>query len=132
MSEQIICEIQFKSQTNGESNPASMHVTTFTKQEQKTRALKSLLIFWTIAALCIFIPIAHLILVPAFLIGGVIVASRRWKTEQEGTEATGSCPACGKKIRIKLDKNADLPQWKDCPECAGSLELQVAPETSET
>ncbi len=132
MSEQIIRKIQFKNQKNGESNPANIRVTAFTQQEQRIRALKSLLTFWTIAALCILIPIAHFILVPGFLIGGGIAASRRWKTVEEGIDATGSCPACGNKIRIKLDKRADLPQWKDCPECADPLELLVAPEDGET
>jgi len=125
MAEKITREIQFKSQTSGKSNPANMQVIMFTQQEQKMRALKSLAMFWVIATLCILIPIAHFILVPGFLIGGVVAASQRWKTKQEGVDATGSCPACHNDICIKLDKNAELPQWKDCPECADPLELRV-------
>jgi len=131
MAEQITRAIRLKSQKNSESNPANMHVTVFTQQEQKTRALKSLMAFWAIAALCILIPIAHFILVPGFLIGGVMTASRRWKTKEEGIEATGVCPACHNEIRIKLDRNAELPQWKDCPKCMDPLELQAVPESSE-
>lgn len=128
MAEQITRKIQFKNQKNGKSHPAEMHLSLFTRQEQKIRALKSLMVFWTIAALCILIPIAHFILVPGFFIGGIIVASHKWKTEEEGIDATGACPACDNKICIKLDKNADLPQWKDCPECADPLELRVTAE----
>jgi len=128
MAEQITRTIRFKSQKNGESNPAEMHVITFSQQEQKMRALKSMMTFWALAALCIFIPIAHFILVPGFFIGGIIVASRRWKVKEEGIEVTGSCPACHNNICIKLDKSAELPQWKDCPECTDPLELQAAQE----
>jgi len=131
MAEKITRAIQFKSQKNSERNLAEMSVIIFTQQEQKIRALKSMMVFWAIAALCILIPIAHFILVPGFLIGGIIVASRRWKLKEEGIKAAGSCPACHNEICIKLDKNAELPQWKDCPECADPLELQAVPENRE-
>ena len=128
MAEHITRTIQFKSQKNGALSSAEMHIVTFTQQDQKIRALKALLTFWGIGVLCVLIPIAHFILVPGFLIGGVIAASRQWKIEQEGIDATGTCPACGKDTCISLDKNADLPQWKDCPECGDSLELQDSPD----
>jgi len=129
MAEQITREIQFKSQANGKSSPAEMHLTLFTRQEQKMRALKSLMGFWAIAALCVLIPIAHFILVPGFFVAGIIMASRRWKTDREGIDASGLCPACNNQICIKLDKNAELPQWKDCPECSGALELNAGAKT---
>jgi len=128
MAEKITRDIQFKNQKTGENKPAEMHVILFTQQEQKMHALKSLAVFWAIATLCILIPIAHFILVPGFFLGGIIVASRRWKTEQEGIDAAGPCPACNNEICIKLDKNAELPQWKDCPECGDSLELRAIDE----
>jgi len=131
MAEQITRTIRFKSQKSSESNPAEMYVITFSRQEQKIRALKSMMAFWAIAALSILIPIAHFILVPGFLIGGMIVASRRWKAKEERIKATGPCPACHNEICIKLDKNTELPQWKDCPECAEPLELQAVPENKE-
>jgi len=126
MSEQITRNIQFKSQTSDKNKPAKMNLFLFTQQEQKMRALKSLMAFWGIAALCVLIPIAHFILVPGFFVAGIIVASRRWKAGEEGIDATGACPACNNEICLKLDKNAELPQWKDCPECGDPLELQVA------
>jgi len=131
MAEQQTREIQLKSQKGGESNPAEMRVTAFTQQEQKMRALKSLFMFWAIAALCILIPIAHFVLVPGFFIGGIIVASRRWKLTEEGIDASGSCPACHDNVCIKLEKNAELPQWHACPECSNPLELKLAPQAGE-
>jgi len=124
MPENITRAIEFKSQASGNTTPAQMHITEFSVTEQKSRAIQSLLKFWLIAAVCILIPIAHFLLVPGFFIGGIIVASRRWKTEREGEDASGSCPACHNQITVSLEKNADLPQWHDCPECADALQLQ--------
>jgi hypothetical protein len=125
MSETMIQPIRFKSQKNNNTNDAEMQVIAFTKQEQKTRALKTLMLFWAIALVCVLIPIAHFFLVPGFLIGGAIAAKRRWNKEKEGIDASGVCPACKNNIRIPLDKNAELPQWHDCPECGDALELQA-------
>jgi hypothetical protein len=127
MPEDITRMIQFKSQAGSGANPAEMHVSLFSPREQKMRALKSLLTFWAIALVSILIPIAHFLLVPGFLLGGVIVASRRLKIAEEGHDASGICPDCENHICIPMDKNAELPQWHDCPECSDPLTLQSAP-----
>lgn len=126
MAELITRNILFKSQSGGETTAAEMRIATFTEKEQKARAIKSLLIFWAIAVVFALIPIVHLIAVPAFLIAGVVVARRRWGTEKEGRDAEGACPACGKDIKLDLDKNSELPQWHNCPDCMRPLELQPA------
>jgi len=130
MPTSISCTIQFKSQTSGETALAALQVVVFSPQEQKMRALISLLIFWAIAVICIMIPLGHFVLVPGFLIGGVIIASKRWKAVEEARDAAGSCPSCGNHICIQLDKNAELPRWHDCPECSDPLELQPASQES--
>jgi len=130
MAEQITQSIKFKSQKTSATTAAEMHATAFTKQEQKTRALKTFLLFFLIASVCVFIPIAHFILVPGFLIGGIVAAKRRWNKDREGIDAKGDCPACNNHICINLEKNAELPQWHDCPECGDALELQVVPDNS--
>ncbi len=125
MAEEVTRNIQFKSQKNNNINPAEMHLLTFSIQEQKVRAIKTLLLFWTIATVCVLIPIAHFILVPGFLIGGIVAAKRRWGKSEEGVYARGICPDCKNTISINLDKNAELPQWHNCPECGDMLELQA-------
>ncbi len=116
--------IRLLSQKSGESCDGTMRVQRFSEQECKLRAVKTLLLFWLIAAVCILIPIAHFILVPGFLIGGVVAASRNWKRTAEGLEADGECPVCHNAITIDLEKSAELPQWRSCPHCSESLELQ--------
>ena len=131
MAEKITQAIRFKSQKNGDTTPAEMQALAFTKQEQKSRALQTLALFWVIATVCVLIPIAHFFLVPGFLIGGAVAAKRRWDKDKEGLDARGECPACHHSIRIELDKNAELPQWHNCPECGDALELQAAPDRTE-
>ncbi len=128
MAKHVTHMIQFKSQQSGATASAEMNTISFTKQEQKARALKALAKFWLIALVCVLIPIAHFILVPGFVIGGIIAAKRRWNKDADGIDANGSCPACSNNICIDLDKSAELPQWHDCPECGDALELQANPE----
>jgi len=126
MAEEVTRNICFKNQKNAKQTSAHMRVRIYTPQEQKMRALKSLLTLWAIAAVSVLIPIAHFILVPGFFIGGIIVALRTRKLAEEGIAASGTCPACRKEIEIRLEKQAELPQWHPCPACADSLELRDA------
>ncbi len=125
MAEEVTRNIHFKNQKSAKRTSAHMRVRVYTPQEQKMRALKSLLTFWAIAAVCVLIPIAHFILVPGFFIGGIIVALRTRKQSEEGLAANGACPGCRKDIELRLEKQAELPQWHTCPECGESLELQA-------
>ncbi len=130
MAEEITRDICFLSQKENKSSPARMHLRTYTKQDRQMRAAKALLTFWIIAAVCVLIPIAHFILVPGFFVGGIIVALRVLKTSEEGMTAIGTCPVCSKDIDINLEKQAELPQWHPCPQCADRLELQAAADTT--
>jgi len=125
MPEQLTRNILLKSKAC-EPIRAVMHIETFSPQEQKIRAAKSLLGIWLVAALCVFIPIAHFILVPGFLIAGVVAASRKLKLTEEGREASGECPACHHPVTIGLEKSSELPQWRKCPDCGNTLELAEA------
>ena len=127
MPQQMTQTIQLKSQA-GNTNQADMTFVTYSNAERKTRAIKALLGFWALAVLSIPIIIAHFVLIPGFLIGGVVMSSKRWKTEKEAESVSGVCPACGNAITIKLEKKGDLPQWQYCPSCADSLELDALPD----
>jgi len=124
MPEQHDLAIQFIGQRSKKNKPATLAYITYSAKEQKTRAIKTLLMFWLISMLSILIPIAHFFLVPGFFIVGIYMASKLWKVEKEGQSAKGECPACQKSISLDLEKNMDLPQWHNCPDCDESLELQ--------
>ncbi len=126
MAEHVTHDIVFKQQKGGATSPAKMEVLAFSEKERKARGIQALLGLWAVAIVCVFIPVAHFVLVPGFLIAGVYVARKRWNTPEEGIAASGACPACGNEIRLDLEKSAELPQWHDCPQCGEPLELRAA------
>jgi hypothetical protein len=126
MPQQITRTIQLKSQA-GETTQAEMTLQTYSNTERKKRAILTLLGFWALAALSIPILIAHFILVPGFFIGGIVMSSKRWRTEEEAEGVSGTCPACHNEITINLEKKGELPQWQYCPSCNDSLELDALP-----
>lgn len=58
------------------------------------RAALSLLALWVIAACCVFIPVAHFVLVPAFAMAGVVLAGFRIAEASSLMGAIGPCPRC--------------------------------------
>ena len=58
------------------------------------RATLSLLALWAIAAVCIFIPVAHFVLVPGFGMAGVVLAAFRLREGSSLMGAVGVCPRC--------------------------------------
>lgn len=130
MSEKIEQSIQFTSQA-GEHTPATMHWTKYTPKERKTQALKALLGMWALALLSIPIIIAHFVLVPGFFIAGIVLAYKKSTAgDQDAETATGECPSCNNDICINLERDGSLPQWRYCPNCSESIELDPLPEKS--
>lgn len=127
MPQQMSQTIQLKSQA-GQTSQAQMTLRTYSRAERRKRAILTLLGFWALAVLSIPIMIAHLVLVPGFFIGGIVLSSKRWKTDTEAESVSGTCPACSNEITINLDKKGDLPQWQYCPSCSDSLELDALPQ----
>ncbi len=86
----------------------------YTKQQRAARAFKSLGIFWGLAVVTLFIPIAHFVLVPGFFIAGPIVAYRRYGVTETVDKVEGECPTCHEEVDIRLDASDRLPKWTYC------------------
>ncbi|RMH60368.1 MAG: hypothetical protein D6678_05870 [Zetaproteobacteria bacterium] len=108
---------------SGASAEGRMFTRLYEDGERTMRAAKALGMYWLIALLCVLIPVAHFVLVPGFLVAGVVAAKRKKDMAEEGLHAQCVCPACGKDVRIDLEHSADIPQWRKCPECSTGLEL---------
>lgn len=58
------------------------------------RAAVSLLALWGIGAVCVFLPIAHFVLVPGFFIAGLVAAVLRLGEDRSLQHIEGRCPRC--------------------------------------
>ncbi len=58
------------------------------------RALVALLGSWAVAGACIFVPVAHFVLVPAFVGVGLVLGVVRLRDDVSLIAAQGMCPRC--------------------------------------
>jgi hypothetical protein len=91
------------------------------------RALKGFAIWLGAGVVCVFIPIAHFVLVPGCLIGAVVVLVLRLRTRMLVVSAHGVCPDCGAEQDLDV-----LGPWRAdvrplaCRSCHRGLELRPA------
>ncbi len=91
------------------------------------RALKGFATWLAAAALCVFIPIAHFVLVPACLLGAFVVLALRLRARAIVVGAHGRCPDCGAEQDLDV-----LGPWRGdtravtCRACHRGLELRAA------
>ena len=96
------------------STIGELHITHYSQSERTSRAIKMLALMWTLALITLFIPLAHFVLVPAFLIAGPVVAYKRYQTEEHPSCAVGECPTCKQPASIHLEPSDTLPMWTYC------------------
>lgn len=93
------------------------------KSMRTKRALKFLAICWALAVVSIVIPLAHFVLVPAFLIAGPIGASRFWNQTSIVLSGSSTCPDC--KSALPIVRSSD--QWplsEMCSKCQTNLNVE--------
>ena len=108
---------------NDHASPGLLHVWVYDSGDRIKRAAKVWIGFWIAAVLCIPLVVIHLLLIPAFLIAGPIVAYRRYHVLHTSEKATGICPVCHNDISIHLEPKEHLELWKYCPSCNSPLHL---------
>ena len=76
------------------------------------------------AVIALPIPLVHLVLVPAALLLGVVVAALRLGQREVIRSAEGSCPYCGTQQRLGLAGRVfKLPRRVYCENCRRALDL---------
>jgi len=113
MSTTIHRSIRIENADN-QSTIGQLHITTYSQQERTTRAIKMLALMWTFAIITVFIPLAHFVLVPGFLIAGPVIAYKRYQTAEHPSNADGECPTCKQPSSIHLEPSDTLPMWTYC------------------
>jgi len=84
------------------------------------RAGLVLFVCWALALVSVFIVLAHFILVPGFLVGGLVLAYLRFRTVRLVTRVHGVCPRC------RVEQDFDPPSWGrtvGCPRCKNQVTL---------
>jgi hypothetical protein len=89
------------------------------------RVLAGLGMFWGLALASVFIPVAHFILVPAFLLTGLVVALRRAREDRRLIRLRGACPRCGAAQEFRPGGRFADGRSFDCPTCHGHVTLMV-------
>ncbi|MBI5451628.1 MAG: hypothetical protein HY940_09765 [Gammaproteobacteria bacterium] len=112
--------------SKGGEAEACLQLTRFEPRERLQRAVRMLGICWGLALAAVFVPIVHFILVPGFLVAGVVMAIRRYRQPTEPNGLHGQCPGCQRAVVLRLEAGETLPQWKYCPECNAGLQLLPA------
>ena len=85
--------IQFRS-NKGEYQEAVLHTTLYDQSDALKRALKLAGLFLLAALVTLFIPLAHFVLVPSFLIAAIVVPINIYKIREASEIAKGICPNC--------------------------------------
>jgi len=107
----------------GNQTEGTMYYTVYSPADRTKRAVTALVGCWIIAVISIPIPVAHLALVPGFLIAGPVLAYFRLKMEESKEKVRGICPRHDGEVTIKLENTDTLPKYTYCPECDGAIQL---------
>lgn len=95
------------------------------------RAFGGLIASWAAAIVSIFIPVAHFILVPGFLVLGVTWAVLRSRERERLLRLRGICPRCGREEDFGRGGRQGGQLWVTCPGCFNRLLVTIErPESS--
>jgi hypothetical protein len=76
----------------------------FDAGERMRRALKGGGILFALACMSVFIPIAHFVLVPGFLIAAIVLFTRGLTQTRKIVRVHGPCPRCATEQDFEIDK----------------------------
>ena len=107
----------------GAASDGVLHYTSYNPGDRMGRAVVVLVACLIGAAVTLFIPLAHFILVPIFLIAGPVMFFIRYKQDDAKEKVESSCPRCDEAVTLELEATDKLPKWVFCPKCDCSLQL---------
>jgi len=97
----------------------------YSQQEKTKRAFTRLFGFWGLAIVSILVPVAHFILVPAFLLIAPFIAYKSYKEEVMLEECEITCPECGKTGTFAKN-SGQWPLHNQCPHCMNRVYFEPA------
>ncbi len=106
---------------SGRTTEAIVELRELGPHERTRRAIMGLLAWWGAMVVCVFIPIAHFVLVPGCFIMGLVTFARRITHGTVIASARATCPDCG--AEQALDMKGPFHGLTDivCRKCQRSL-----------
>jgi len=104
---------------------AAVTVARLTPGQRLARGLRGAGVFWAIAVACIFIPGLHFVLVPGFLLIGLVTGLRRLREAETVVRVHGVCPRCKLEQDFAAGNRFALSWRLDCRACHNHLELAL-------
>ncbi len=101
-------------------------VRSLSRAERIQRGAKVTGIAWGVAILCVFIPILHFVLVPSFLIGGLVLGVMNSMERGQIVSSHLGCPNCSAEVPL-VNESVSWPKQIRCSSC--SVTLAIAPTT---
>jgi hypothetical protein len=92
--------------------------------ERAARAVRAAGICILLAAISILLPIAHFVLVPAFLIAAPVVAVRRLRERASIVALTGTCPRCAETRMFEVKGPFGKDVHTSCATCSFAIEVE--------
>lgn len=114
--------LSFNNDQHGRAE-AVLHFSVFNGRQRLLRAVIALFLCWLAALLSLPIVGAHWLLVPGFLIYGVVLFVKNLRSERLVRSVAGRCPVHGGDVNVKLNGDQWPPLWLYCPQCRGSLHV---------
>ena len=105
---------------SGRVTQGTCDVVSFDRPARRRRAWAALGKAWGVAVACVFIPVAHFLLVPSFLAFGVYQFIDRLGTAEVARKAHGTCPDCGTEQAFELGRRRTQAQVT-CAQCHRGL-----------
>ena len=114
---------------SGRTTEAIVELRELTPPERTRRAVTGLLAWWGAMVVCVFIPIAHFVLVPGCFVMGLVTLFRRMGQGTLIASARATCPDCG--AEQVLDMKGPFRGLSDivCRQCQRSLTASPAGAT---
>jgi hypothetical protein len=94
-----------------------------TPPQRLARTFGALGMFWGLALIGLFIPLAHFILVPTFFTAGIVVAVLKAREDQRLVKVCGACPHCGVDQEFEVGGRFTRERSLVCPLCHNILRL---------
>jgi hypothetical protein len=108
----------------GKESVGSVTIKHLQPKERKKRMIKAAICCLGAAAITLFIPVAHFILVPSLLLSAPIVAWIAYRPTALLLSGEGKCPMCEAPMRLTQGKGASV-LFETCAACHRPVEVHV-------